>query len=285
MDFPLIPLDKKSQRIHDRAIVRASNFRHAEGEMLESVMEVDEARLHEKFSEESTFSYCVRVLKLEENLTLTLIRVARMAKNIPEVKEAIDRRELTLSQSKRIASVITPENKQEWLEKAKTLTQAQLEREVAGLTPNSSQERIRRVGDKFEVKMYLTEEEMAEFRRAKDVLKQNSITETTVTCVREQLKKKDPVQKAHRNKKDWPQGHLTTDEIPSAAKHIVNARDKGKCQARHPDGTHCHQTRWVHIHHIKERHKGGTHHPQNLITLCSAHHRMWHKREERAWQT
>ena len=63
----------------------------------------------------------------------------------------------------------------------------------------------------------------------------------------------------------------------AATYHAVNARDRGECQAKLPDGNKCGATKWVHFHHKIEVAKGGTNAPENLITLCSAHHRIHHR--------
>jgi hypothetical protein len=66
--------------------------------------------------------------------------------------------------------------------------------------------------------------------------------------------------------------------IPAAEIHKVNLRDHGQCQARLPDGSKCCETKWTHFHHIIPQSKGGSDRAENLVTLCSAHHRIWHAR-------
>ncbi|OYZ18246.1 MAG: hypothetical protein B7Y39_14005, partial [Bdellovibrio sp. 28-41-41] len=58
--------------------------------------------------------------------------------------------------------------------------------------------------------------------------------------------------------------------------HAVNLRDRGQCQAVQPDGSICGQSRWVHFHHIQPVANGGENTAENLVTLCSSHHRLWH---------
>ena len=47
-------------------------------------------------------------------------------------------------------------------------------------------------------------------------------------------------------------------------------------------GSICGETRWVHLHHIIHKEHGGKDVADNLTTLCSAHHRLWHRREDSA---
>jgi hypothetical protein len=65
-------------------------------------------------------------------------------------------------------------------------------------------------------------------------------------------------------------------KLPAGIIHNVNNRDRGCCQARLPDGSVCGKTRWVHLHHIKPVSEGGKDLAENLVTLCSSHHRLWH---------
>ncbi|MBD3222484.1 hypothetical protein GF314_14710 [bacterium] len=65
--------------------------------------------------------------------------------------------------------------------------------------------------------------------------------------------------------------------IPRRVRREVLARDRHRCQA-----PGCEHTRFLEIHHRTPRSRGGTNRPENLITLCSACHRLWHERGFRA---
>jgi len=58
-----------------------------------------------------------------------------------------------------------------------------------------------------------------------------------------------------------------TQTIPPKVRRAVLRRDGKKC--RLPG---CRHTRFVDVHHIQLRSELGEHHPDNLVTLCSAHH-------------
>ncbi len=62
--------------------------------------------------------------------------------------------------------------------------------------------------------------------------------------------------------------------IPPAVRRYVLRRD-GHCCA-FPG---CRHATFVDVHHIDSRADGGKHHPDNLVTLCSAHHRAVHRGE------
>jgi len=52
----------------------------------------------------------------------------------------------------------------------------------------------------------------------------------------------------------------------------VLRRDKHRCQV-----PGCRHATFVDVHHIQPREEGGGHRSENLLTLCSAHHRACHR--------
>jgi hypothetical protein len=63
-----------------------------------------------------------------------------------------------------------------------------------------------------------------------------------------------------------------TQDVTPATRRQVQHRDGGRCVV---DG--CTQAVWLDIHHIEWREEGGGHHPDNLSTLCAAHHTAVHE--------
>ena len=68
-------------------------------------------------------------------------------------------------------------------------------------------------------------------------------------------------------------GGRNTTTIPPRIRREVLARDRHRCQA-----PGCGRTRFLEVHHIVARQKGGTNQLDNLVTLCGACHRLWHER-------
>jgi len=60
-------------------------------------------------------------------------------------------------------------------------------------------------------------------------------------------------------------------DIPAAIRRLVDDRDGGRCRV-----PGCRHSVFKEPHHIVLRSEGGTHHPDNLVTVCSAHHRAIH---------
>ena len=68
-------------------------------------------------------------------------------------------------------------------------------------------------------------------------------------------------------------GGRNTTTIPPRTRREVLARDQHRCTA-----PGCGRTRFLEVHHIISRQRGGTNQPQNLKTLCGSCHRLWHER-------
>ncbi|MGE3757899.1 MAG: HNH endonuclease signature motif containing protein, partial [Pseudobdellovibrionaceae bacterium] len=66
------------------------------------------------------------------------IGVARKTREVPELKEEIRNGSITVSKAKRMTSVITRENKTEWISLAKTSTKHQLEKQIAIARPTEA---------------------------------------------------------------------------------------------------------------------------------------------------
>ena len=60
-------------------------------------------------------------------------------------------------------------------------------------------------------------------------------------------------------------------------KHRVFERDGGRCTFKDSTGKRCANEKWLHLHHIKSVHTGGSNEPHNITTLCSFHHDLVHQ--------
>jgi hypothetical protein len=337
--FHVEKLEGKFRAAHERAVQCVKRFLVEEAAVLESIIEVDQLKVYEKFGETHLTPYCVKHLGLSEDVAAVFVRVARKSHNIPELKQAIADGDLCVNKAKTIASVITNENQSEWIEKAKTLSKNKLEKEVASASPlKEKSEKPRHIGnDRMQIVLNLSVEEYERRCRIKDRVSQSLGKPATDSDVEVEMMDlyeyhKDPVRKAERaeNRKlkaeekckerdqsrdrsadsaaakrqvmteDSPDAvdpyaddHLARKSrrfksmhprdigrrIPARVRHAVWLRDRGQCQARHEDGSVCLSIRWVHQHHIIPKWQGGADTVENITTLCSAHHRLWHKRE------
>lgn len=68
-------------------------------------------------------------------------------------------------------------------------------------------------------------------------------------------------------------GGRNTTTIPPRVRREVLARDLHRCQA-----PGCGRTRFLEVHHLVPRQKGGSNESENLMVLCGSCHRLWHER-------
>ena len=69
-------------------------------------------------------------------------------------------------------------------------------------------------------------------------------------------------------------GPRAKQDVPPALRRTVLRRDQHRCQA-----PGCRHVTFVDVHHVETREDGGAHEADNLVTLCSAHHRAAHRGE------
>lgn len=267
-----IPLTPSELKIHKEILRAAGRFHSAQSELLDLIQEVDRTRIFVKLGQKSCFAYCVSELKLSEDMTCNLTTVARKSFEVPELKQAV-KEGLSIAKARKICAIITPENQEHWIRLARNLTYAELDREIAREFPKERvKESAKAVGgDRFKITLGLDGDALELFRQVQDLVstKRNiaaTLEETLIEIMEEYADRHHPLAKAERARK-------------AGADHEVNQRDGNRCQAENPDGTLCGATRWLHKHHVVPRSLGGTDEPENLITLCSFHHQLFHRTE------
>jgi len=288
--------------LHEKAIRLSREFKRTEVDLVDVLQKIDEQKIFRKMGFASLFDYATKGLGLSESVAYGLITVSRKSREIPKLKTAISQGELSLSQAKRITSVLTKENAPELIEKAKTMTQREIEKVVATLNPKAAiGERTRFISaDRIELKTSLREECMKKLRRIQDLESQKTKKacdlEATLEAMADfYLERQDPVMKSERilkkpslrkvEKKIVGQPECSTIQprrlrFTSEMKHRVNQRDQTQCTHVDSLGRRCSNKRWVEIHHIIPVSQGGDNRLENLTTLCHAHHRMTHETKE-----
>ena len=280
------------QHIHEKALVCAKNYKRAEAELLEILQRIDDCKVIRAMGYPSLFVYAVSALKLSESLAYQFIGVARKSKEVPELKAAVANGEITVSTARRVVPVINKTNQEDWINKAKSLTQRTLEFEVVKESPKELiKERIRPVAEsRLEMKLGISLKLDKKLARIKDLLAQKnqkpvSLEEVLDMMADTFLERHDPVQRAKRLLARTVQLQKVEAVIESSSQrkppariiHEVNLRDQSQCTYLDPQGVRCTQTRWTQIHHVKPFSKGGRHLLHNLQTLCFHHHRKTHE--------
>jgi len=115
----------------------AANERCALVELLLDLPEFEKRSLSEKSAYSSLFDYCTRKLGYSSSEAGRRIAVARKAEKLPLLLEMIERGELHLSGAGLLAGLLTSENHEEVLRRAKGRSQDEIARIVAALAPQS----------------------------------------------------------------------------------------------------------------------------------------------------
>lgn len=248
--------------------------------MLALLQEIDACRGFTQLGYPSLFRYVNEELRLSEACTYRLIAVSRKAPSVPELMEAVRSDRISVTVAAVIVPVITAENQRSWIAKAEKLSKRDLEREVAEARPEDPRpERAKHQGNKMvRIEVTVPEETWALLERAKALLAQKEsrrmdLASALHAIAAAYVKRNDPVAKADRNAQSTPPGGSSQANI----RHTVHARDRGACQYKMPNGKICGERKWIHVHHIRPKSEGGEDRPENLTTLCSAHHRLVHE--------
>jgi 5-methylcytosine-specific restriction endonuclease McrA len=278
------------QQLDARAKRLAKNLLRDEAEILLVLIELRSRNGFEELECSGVFDYCVKRLNLSREQSYYFKSVAEKDA-VPEIQNAVVQGDLSLSQARRIVTVLTPENKEEWIGKAKVLSQDQLEREVSAVNPRARpKERIKPVAkDLAELKgVCLTPEAEENVRVLLELLSQRKQKAATLSEVIDWATKVcrdkfDPERKAKRSLKrksvsGKPEGKLGRHPILDSVKHQVVSKKGFQCWHVGTDGHRCEEKRWIDFHHIIEVWLGGLNTVDNLELLCDRHHRVKHRK-------
>ncbi len=288
----------KQQAIHERAIQICSQYFRAEADIITILIEAEREKVDRASGKNSLFQYSVDALRLTESVAYAFIAVARKSAQIPALLEAISANKITMSKASRMVSVLDEDNADDLITFASERTSRELDFEVARRNPRARQfDRAKPIsGDLVEVMITMTVAEYEELNRSRALLAQKGRAGTLGGDIVQIAKyfndREDPVRKADRAAKrneakagskikteTSVEAELCTNRVPltNAQKHAVHARDRGRCTYTDADGHRCGTDRWVDIHHIVPVARGGSNEPENLVTLCWAHHDLIHQ--------
>lgn len=199
-------------KIHQQAVSIARQYKRSELELMQAISEVDKARVYRELGYTSLFAYCTKALGLSESSAYAMIAVERKAKEVPELDKAIKLGEISVSQSKRILSVLDTQQtpgaavtNQAWIDKTQKLTQRQIEQEIVTQNPKQAvKDGMKYIAEKIvSLKCAIPEELMKKIERVKDIQSQKqsspcSLEKALTEMAEAYLQKHDPVRKAER---------------------------------------------------------------------------------------
>jgi hypothetical protein len=269
----------------------------------------------------SIYAYARQELRLSEAMAWERVNAARLSLELPETIEKLSRGELTLasagelfktireaekpgkvvelpkiqpSLSFQVPATVTPQ-KLALSEKRELLAQVtgKTRRESVQVLQSWKNERAGVVSQekpRHERKFALTDEELAQFDRLRDLLSHKLGTRDPqavfLWLMKQGLQKLDPVLQEERAQKRKaavsarPLGNQETPHLrkrkawPAALKRRITLRDLGRCQHTDPKtGRKCESTAFLDLDHRTPLSQGGTDDESNLRLSCASHNR------------
>lgn len=264
--------------LHERALEISKKYLRAESDLISILQAIDDTRAYRDLGYRSLYEYATQAIGLSESVTYNLITVARKSREVPQLQEMLAKQEMTLSNARTIAPLLTAENQEKWISAAATLSKRELEKEIARENPKLAVvEQCKYVADdRVELKVGISERLHEKLKQIQDI--QGSSLEEALEAMADLfLEKNDPVKKAQRNAKPVPGQVPNGRYVPAAIRNAVILRDGNRC-THVTNGKRCNELRWTEIHHIRPYSDGGTHDVSNLTTLCRGHHQMLHEK-------
>ena len=140
--FAALSDDELVERVKDLAACE----RRASVALIRSLVEFDARRLYLREGCSSLFTYCTHVLHLSEGSAYNRIETARAARRYPEVLDALERGDFTLTAVRLLAPHLTPANHGEVLAAARHRSKQGIQELIASLNPRpAAAAMIRRV--------------------------------------------------------------------------------------------------------------------------------------------
>ena len=252
----------------------AKNYLFTEGQLLEILVAMEKENAFIKLNYQGVYSYCIDALKLSEAQSYYFKTVEKASIRVPALKEAVTSGEISLSKARRIAPVISNDNHEEWITKAKTLSQKDLEKEVTVVNPSAKpvKDKITPVSrENSYLKVTIDGETDEDIQMLQNLLAQRlgrpvTLAETIKWALNMAREKVDPEIKAKKSLERQQKlispissGNKTTDSssskkspgrkaFPNLVKHQVINRQGYQCSFVSPDGRRCQQKKWLDFH-------------------------------------
>jgi len=195
--------------IHKSALNKAKEYKRCESELLVILEKVDRKRIFLEMGYSSLFTYITQSLKLSESVAYNFSAVLRKSYKIPELKKEIITGGLSLSQARRLTPVLSENNSsgdnQQWILKGKTMTQRELEKDIARTRPQRDlPEKKKYIAEmRIRLEFSISEELMKKLEQVQDLVSQSlgspaSLEDSLKQMTSEYLKNRDPLLKAQR---------------------------------------------------------------------------------------
>jgi len=241
--------------------------------VLEYLAEIERRRTFAEWGYPSLFEFCTKELCYSEAAAHRRISAMRLAREVPEVKEAIESGKLTLStlsqaqmffnQERKQGETYTPAEKRELLQGLEGKPRRECENELNKLAKNPVTEK--------ELRFKASEALVEKLDRLKELLAGDpslcTLIEKLADRALKELEPLPPAEVAPKTKR--PESRY----VPREVKRHVHQRDGGRCTFVSPQGKQCESRTGLQFDHVQPFAKGGGTRSENLRLLCPAHNR------------
>ena len=203
----MIPLSTKQKSVHEQAKLAGRAHRRAEHLVVEALIQVEATHLNRSRGK-TLYAYALEEMGLTEATAYAMIAVARKAKELPVLREALMKQEISCNKAGRIVAALNKDNVEELIEFAKTHTSLETDFEVGRINPKvRKRDKIKIITeDDVQVTVTLTKQDFSGLKRLQSIEAQkgndSSLSAAVGVAIRYYLSKNDPVQKAERSARD-----------------------------------------------------------------------------------
>lgn len=258
----------------------ATREREATGALVRSLVEVESRRLYLREGCSSLFTWCTEVIGLSDGAAYNRIEVARAARRVPELLDAVQDGSLSLAAARVLAPHVTPDNQAAILEAARHKSKREVERMVAALhpLPDANWALTHLAPGRVRLHVTISETTYDKLRRAQDLLRHalpagelEDVLDRAITLLVEDLERRRfGATSTPRGSRD---STSNSRHVPAAVRRAVWARDAGQC-AFVGDRGRCSERGFLEFHHRQPYAAGGPTTVDNLELRCRQHNQF-----------
>lgn len=305
----------EAKALHERLVAAVAEMRSAEKNAVLIFAEIRERKLYRELGHSDVVAYAIAELGFARTKAYEFLRLADSMKELPALRGAVENGELSWTKARAVAGVATKRSDRKWVELAKRSSVRELDRKVRAqrsapdrqgdllgarpsvperrvsrsftLTPEqearvaAALEKLRKSGD-IRSREELLVAALAglaagESKRVDSASPHQIVIYRCEECGRAKLPSGDPLplaatEQAACDCRELHVGESNRASVPPSKRRKVLARDGHRCSM-----PGCGRTRFLEVHHRVPRSRGGSNHVDNLLTLCSACHRLIHE--------
>lgn len=284
--------------MHRRLVAAVRSCREAERRAVELFAEMLYSRAYTALGHSNIYDYATESFGFSKSKTAHWISLSRAMRQMPALRGAVQRQELEWSKAVEVARAATPVSARRWVQVAKQSTRKELRRKIRsarlGLEEQSPPTTTR-------ISHTVTAAQFARYERAMERLRKKGSEEAElliqalesfagetpkgVTLILHECKRcKETIARTTRGDLRIPneQARQLRCEatLQEQGKHRRQVTPSMRRRVLERDGHRCRQCRSpvrLQIHHIHQQNQGGSHEPNNLLTLCQTCHGMIHR--------